>query len=147
MPFIHSSHLLSLSNSVLHHCISVLALLTPPSSSSLGARPANHLPPPPPPHCVSSLTGPHSVIPPSLHHHGSSWEIMEALCGFFSFLPLFLWLHLVAEKQRMMGNEALDICCLGTCVLMWEDSLINVSLERFSGIACVETTSCASYLF
>lgn len=48
------------------------------------------------------------------------------------FLPLFLWLHLVAEKQRMMGNEALDICCLGSCVLMWEDSLINVSLERFS---------------
>lgn len=94
---VHVTHLLAIHNTVLRHCISLLDLLTPPSSLSdtLFPKTAQSV------HklllfpivswtkAVTSFISQHSLFAlylyhfavPSLEYHGSRWEIMEALCG------------------------------------------------------------------
>lgn len=93
----HVTHLLAIHNTVLHHCISLLDLLTPPSSLSYTLFPKTAksvhklllFPTVSWTKAVTSFISQHSLCAlylyhfavPSLEYHGSLWVIMEALCG------------------------------------------------------------------
>lgn len=93
----HVTHLLAIHNTVLRHCISLLYLLTPPSSLGYTLFPKTAqsvhrillFPTVSWTKAVTSFISQHSLFAlhlchfavPSLKYHGSRCEIMEALCG------------------------------------------------------------------